>query len=87
MVPCLFVPTQECVGLGSPTLSSTVVLRSNSRRHRQIEDINRTQHTLVAFPIIADADRNVTTLYDLIPPNASTGCNLYEVSELSIRCT
>ncbi len=36
-----------------------------------IEDINRTQHTVVGFPIIADADRKVSELYDLIHTNAS----------------
>ena len=36
-----------------------------------INDINETQHTYVEFPIIADADRNVATLYDMIHPNAS----------------
>jgi len=36
-----------------------------------INDINETQHTTVDFPIIADADRNVATLYDMIHPNAS----------------
>jgi len=34
-------------------------------------DINETQNTEVHFPIIADADRNVATLYDMIHPNAS----------------
>ena len=37
-----------------------------------IEDINRTQKTIVGFPILADADRKVSELYDLIHPNAST---------------
>jgi alkyl hydroperoxide reductase subunit AhpC len=37
-----------------------------------IEDINSTQHTNVNFPILADADRRVSELYDLIHPNAST---------------
>jgi thioredoxin-dependent peroxiredoxin len=37
-----------------------------------IEDINATQQTTVSFPIIADADRKVSELYDLIHPNAST---------------
>src|SRR5207245_3802264 len=32
---------------------------------------NETQKTTVDFPIIADADRNVATLYDMIHPNAS----------------
>ena len=36
-----------------------------------IKDINETQHTTVNFPIIADEDRNVATLYDMIHPNAS----------------
>ena len=40
--------------------------------HRWIGDINETQHTLVNFPILADADRKVANLYDLIHPNAST---------------
>ncbi|TDV64600.1 peroxiredoxin [Pseudomonas sp. LP_7_YM] len=36
-----------------------------------IEDINSTQSTIVNFPILADADRKVSDLYDLIHPNAS----------------
>lgn len=36
-----------------------------------INDINETQHTTVNFPIIADEDRKVSTLYDMIHPNAS----------------
>lgn len=36
-----------------------------------IDDINETQHTVVNFPIIADADREVSGLYDLIHPNAN----------------
>jgi alkyl hydroperoxide reductase subunit AhpC len=36
-----------------------------------IEDINDTQKTRVNFPIIADADRKVSLLYDMIHPNAS----------------
>lgn len=36
-----------------------------------VKDINETQHTTVNFPIIADEDRNVATLYDMIHPNAS----------------
>jgi thioredoxin-dependent peroxiredoxin len=38
---------------------------------RWIEDIDETQNTHVDFPIIADADRKVSTLYDLIHPNAN----------------
>ena len=36
-----------------------------------IDDINETQNTRVNFPIIADADRKVSGLYDLIHPNAN----------------
>ena len=36
-----------------------------------INDINETQNTTVNFPIIADKDRKVSTLYDFIHPNAS----------------
>ena len=38
---------------------------------RWIDDINETQQTQVNFPILADADRKVSGLYDLIHPNAS----------------
>lgn len=36
-----------------------------------VADINETQHTHVEFPIIADHDRKVAELYDMIHPNAS----------------
>ncbi|MEM9648255.1 MAG: peroxiredoxin [Bacteroidota bacterium] len=36
-----------------------------------IKDINETQNTLVNFPIIADEDRKVSDLYDMIHPNAN----------------
>ncbi|HLP55000.1 MAG TPA: peroxiredoxin [Fluviicola sp.] len=36
-----------------------------------IRDINETQQTTVNFPIIADKDRKVAELYDMIHPNAS----------------
>lgn len=36
-----------------------------------IKDINETQNTQVNFPILADKDRKVSTLYDFIHPNAS----------------
>ena len=36
-----------------------------------IDDINETQNTRVNFPVIADADRKVSGLYDLIHPNAN----------------
>lgn len=40
--------------------------------HREwVKDINETQDTQVNFPIIADDDRKVALLYDMIHPNAS----------------
>lgn len=41
------------------------------KHHGWIQDINETQQTTVGFPIVADEDRNVATLYDMIHPNAS----------------
>jgi alkyl hydroperoxide reductase subunit AhpC len=39
--------------------------------HGWIKDINETQHTTVNFPIIADPEKKVALLYDMIHPNAS----------------
>ena len=36
-----------------------------------VNDINETQNVQIDFPLIADSDRNVATLYDMIHPNAS----------------
>ncbi|MDO1444771.1 peroxiredoxin [Rhodocytophaga aerolata] len=36
-----------------------------------VKDINETQNTLVNFPLIADENREVANLYDMIHPNAS----------------
>ncbi|MFZ9660723.1 MAG: peroxiredoxin [Chitinophagaceae bacterium] len=41
------------------------------RHHGWVKDINETQNCHVEFPIIADNDRNVANLYDMIHPNAS----------------
>lgn len=38
---------------------------------RWIADINETQQASVNFPMIADEDKKVVTLYDMIHPNAS----------------
>ena len=41
-------------------------------KHREwIKDINETQNTTVNFPIIADPEKKVALLYDMIHPNAS----------------
>ena len=41
------------------------------RHEGWVNDINETQNVEVDFPLIADGDRNVATLYDMIHPNAS----------------
>lgn len=38
--------------------------------HGWIGDINETQNTTMNYPIIADTDRKVSDLYDMIHPNA-----------------
>ncbi len=47
--------------------------------NKWIEDINDTQSTTVNFPILADADRKVSDLYDMIHPNASTTATVRSV--------
>jgi thioredoxin-dependent peroxiredoxin len=39
--------------------------------HRWAEDIKETQGHALNFPVIADADRKVSDLYDMIHPNAN----------------
>ncbi|MER3463939.1 MAG: peroxiredoxin [Chitinophagaceae bacterium] len=41
------------------------------KHHDWVKDINETQACEVNFPIIADEDKTVATLYDMIHPNAS----------------
>lgn len=44
-----------------------------------VEDINETQNTEVNFPLIADEDRKVSELYDMIHPNASATATVRSV--------
>lgn len=44
-----------------------------------IKDINETQNCEVDFPIIADKDRQVAELYDMIHPNASATATVRSV--------
>lgn len=44
-----------------------------------IKDINETQNTTVNFPMIADEDRKVSELYDMIHPNASDSLTVRSV--------
>ncbi len=48
-----------------------------------IKDINETQNTNVEFPIIADKDRKVAELYDMIHPNASATSTVRSVFVIS----
>ena len=47
--------------------------------NRWVGDINDTQNTTVNFPILADADKTVANLYDMIHPNASTTATVRSV--------
>ncbi len=47
--------------------------------HGWIKDINETQNTTVNFPIIADEDKKVSTLYDMIHPNADNNLTVRSV--------
>lgn len=47
--------------------------------HDWIKDINETQNCDVDFPIIADTDKSVATLYNMIHPNASTSVTVRSV--------
>ena len=44
-----------------------------------VQDINETQNTTVNFPIIADEDKNVAELYDMIHPNALSNLTVRSV--------
>lgn len=47
--------------------------------HGWIKDIEETQDVTMNFPIIADSDRNVAELYDMIHPNASAKATVRSV--------
>ena len=47
--------------------------------HAWVSDIEETQGTAVNFPIIADEDRKVAELYDMIHPNVSTKATVRSV--------
>ncbi|WP_426094910.1 peroxiredoxin [Flavobacterium sp. DSR2-3-3] len=44
-----------------------------------IRDINETQNTTVNFPIIADEDKHIAELYDMIHPNANESLTVRSV--------
>ncbi|HWT29355.1 MAG TPA: peroxiredoxin [Methylophilaceae bacterium] len=47
--------------------------------HGWIKDINETQGCTVNFPILADADKKVATLYDMIHPNSLANATVRSV--------
>ena len=47
--------------------------------HSWIKDIDETQNTSVKFPILADADKKVATLYDMIHPNSLVNATVRSV--------
>lgn len=47
--------------------------------NKWILDINETQNTTVNFPIIADEDKKVSMLYDMIHPNADNNLTVRSV--------
>ena len=47
--------------------------------HQWISDINETQQTTVNFPLIADPERKVAELYDMIHPNADSKATVRSV--------
>lgn len=47
--------------------------------HGWVKDINQTQNTQVDFPLIADPNREVSDLYDMIHPNASNNMTVRSV--------
>ena len=49
------------------------------QHHQWVGDINETQNTTVNFPILADADRKVATLYDMIHPNSLANATVRSV--------
>jgi alkyl hydroperoxide reductase subunit AhpC len=60
--------------------------------HREwVGDINETQNTTVNFPILADADKKVALLYDMIHPNSLANATVRSVfiidPKKSIRAT
>jgi len=44
-----------------------------------IKDINETQNTTVNYPVLADADKKVSDLYDMIHPNANASVTVRTV--------
>lgn len=44
-----------------------------------VKDINETQQTTVDYPIVADPDKSIATMYDMLHPNALTNLTVRSV--------
>lgn len=51
--------------------------------HEWVKDINETQGTTINYPMIADGDRKVSKLYDMIHPNADSTLTVRSVFIIS----
>jgi alkyl hydroperoxide reductase subunit AhpC len=47
--------------------------------HKWVPDINETQNTIVNYPLLADEDRKVSELYDMIHPEATAKATVRSV--------
>ena len=57
---------------GKRNVKTIALSVDSAESHKEwIRDINETQAANVVFPILADGDRKVSQLYDMIHPNAS----------------
>lgn len=61
------------------TKVAAVSIDGLSSHKEWVKDINETQNCTVEFPIIADEDKKVATLYHMIHPNASSSATVRSV--------
>ncbi len=47
--------------------------------HEWVKDINETQNTVLDYPIIADEDKSIASLYDMLHPNATANLTVRSV--------
>lgn len=47
--------------------------------HEWVKDINETQNTVLDYPIIADEDKSIATMYDMLHPNSTVNLTVRSV--------